>query len=321
MDYVQADWADTPVSRIALGCEILGGSDWGVVDLDEAVAGVRAALEAGITVFDTADAYGLGRSEEVLSEALGARRAEVLIVTKGGVAWQKPADGGRAKTYKSLHPEYLRAAVHESLRRLAVERIPLYLAHWPDGVTAAEDVVDTLAGLRDDGLIGAFGLSNFPAVDLELPRVLSRLHAVEAEHSLVAPNDDVLRLAGDRGVLRFTYGALAQGLLSGKYSATHEFGPDDRRHRLEVFGAGRGAYESLLTNLDLVAAETGWTQAQIAARWVLDSGLSDSVIVGARNSTQALASVEVSDLALTEEMINMLEQPSMQENVAGENQS
>lgn len=308
MDYVATDWTDTPLSRIALGCEILGGSDWGAVDLDDATAAVRAALDEGVTVFDTADAYGLGRSERVLSQALGSRRADVLIVTKGGVAWRAPDHGGRAETYKTLRPEHLRKAVSASLQRLAVERIPLYLAHWPDGRTAAEDVVDTLSDLRDEGLIGAFGLSNFSAHDLARPSVLSRLNAVEAEHSLVARNGDVLRQAGDGGVLRLTYGALAQGLLSGKYAADHIFGPDDRRHRLERFGAGRESYETVLSTLALIAADTGLTQAQVAVRWAMDSGLSDSVIVGARNPAQALDIIKVTKQALAADHISLLEQ-------------
>ena len=307
MDYVTADWSAAPLSRIALGCEILGGSDWGEVDVGAAIAAVRSAVELGVTVFDTADVYGLGRSEEVLAQSLGRSLSEMLVVTKGGVAWRAGESGARAATFKTLRPEHLRRAVHGSLRRLRLETIPLYLAHWPDDVTAVDDVIDTLSRLRDDGLVGAFGLSNFSASDLADSRALAHINALEASHSLASSGAPVLRMAGKAGVLRLTYGALAQGLLSGKYPPAHTFDTGDRRHRLTQFGARRTSYEPLLSTLRDVAREVDSTPAQVAIRWVLDSGCSESVVVGARNPQQLQLNIAASELSLSAAQLARLE--------------
>lgn len=296
------------MSRVALGCELLGGADWGSVDLDEAIKAVRAALDAGVTVFDTADVYGLGRSEEVLARALGRELNDVVVITKGGVAWSDDAQGTRSRTRRDLTPTYLRAAVLASLRRLGVERIPLYLAHWPDGRHSAQDVVATMSELHEEGLVAAFGLSNFDVDELARLGLLGSVHAIEIEHSLLHPQVGSLRTAKTHGVVSLTYGALAQGLLTGNYAPGHRFPPADRRHRLLHFNDHRHSYDAVLKTLRAVAEASGRTQAQVAVRWALQSGPTDCVIVGARNPRQLADNLASLDAPLWPEAMTSLDE-------------
>lgn len=307
MEYVSAEWSRVPLSRVALGCELLGGADWGSVNLDDAVAAVREALDSGVTVFDTADVYGLGRSEEVLARALGRELADVVIVTKGGVAWGAGAQGARSKTRRDLSPTHLRAAAHASLRRLGIDQLPLYLAHWPDERYSAEEVVATLTELCDEGLLGAFGLSNFDTVALAQHGLLGSINAIEIEHSLLRPQVDALALARTHGAVSLTYGSLAQGLLTGKYPPGHKFPSNDRRHRLIHFSSQRHSYDSVLTNLQDLAVAYGRSQAEIAVRWALQKGPTDCVIVGARNPRQLADSLASLDEPLWPELMTILD--------------
>ena len=145
------------VSRLAFGCWAMGGHGYGTVDDAESIAAVKKALELGINFFDTADVYGFGHSERILSEALDSRRHDVVIATKFGVSWD---DSG--KTRKDCSPKRLVEALEGSLRRLRVECIPLYQIHWHDGITPVPDLMETLLRCREAGKIRYIGCSNFP---------------------------------------------------------------------------------------------------------------------------------------------------------------
>src|ERR1035438_3561954 len=135
MEYAQLGGSDVGISRIGFGCEQLGGTDWGDVAPRSVANAVRRALELGVNFFDTADTYGLGTSERALASALGDDRHAVIIATKFGVNWKSDPNGGRAKTYFDCSPKRVEEALEGSLRRLRIERIPLYFVHWPDPMT------------------------------------------------------------------------------------------------------------------------------------------------------------------------------------------
>ena len=142
----------------------MGGHGWGEVDEKKARDAVARAAELGINFFDTADCYGFGHSEQLISEVLGPKRNDVVIATKFGVAW----DAGTRKTWKDSSASRCVLAVEDSLRRLRLDSIPLYYVHWLDGVTPVEETVEALAGLRDAGKIQHIGVSNFTPDQLEL---------------------------------------------------------------------------------------------------------------------------------------------------------
>lgn len=277
------------LSPLALGCEPLGGQDWGEVDPKSVRDAVRCALECGISVFDTADVYGLGRGEEALADALGADRHRVTIVTKGGVRWGPPDAGGRSLTRRDASAAYLTAAIEASLRRLKVEVIPLYLVHWPDPATPIEETIDCLERARVAGRIRDFGLSNVDVDAMRTAVASSSLSAIEGELNLLSPPSVVDEYAAARalGLAALTYGPLAQGLLTGKYDSGSVFDTSDRRHRLMHFApAAFDRNSDVLAVLGEVAKETGRSPAQVAVRWVLQTGVANSVIIGAKTPSQ-----------------------------------
>lgn len=289
------------MTALALGCEQLGGTDWGAVDAAAARAAVRRAFELGVAIFDTADTYGLGRSEEQLAEALGADRHRVTIVTKGGVRWGAVDASGRASTSRDSSPAYLTSAIEASLRRLRLDVIPLYLVHWPDASTPIDQTLDCLEEARLAGRIRSYGVSNFPFEQVASLAAAKRLMAFEGSFSLLdspARRAEYVRMR-ELGLFTLTYGTLAQGLLTGRYSAASRFDETDRRSRLPHFSPEAwAAHEPMLAALGDVARESGRSHAQVALRWVIESGAADAVIVGARAPAQVDDFMQARDWSL-----------------------
>lgn len=274
-----------------MGCEALGGTDWGHVDPRLAREAVRCALDLGITVFDTADVYGLGRGEEELCLALGEDRHRVTIVTKGGLRWTIPTGGKRASTHPDASAKHLTHAIESSLRRLRIDAIPLYLIHWPDPETPLPETLAALERARSKGQIVNYGLSNFDFPSVQAASRLGGVCAIEGPLSLVSP-ETLLRdysAARELDLMVLAYGPLAQGLLTGKYSVGSSFDPNDRRHRLEHFAPDAyRTYEPVLATLENVAKDISRSAAQVAIRWVMDTGVASNVIVGAKSPAQVL---------------------------------
>ena len=278
-------------SPLAYGCEPLGGEDWGPVDVAELRASVRAALDHGISVYDTADVYGLGNAERELALALGPDRHKVVIVTKGGVRWGNRDSSGRAPTMRDCSAAYLTRAIDQSLMRLDLDAIPIYLVHWPDGMTPIDETIECLERACDTGKVRAYGLSNHPVDVIKRLTRFRRISAFEGPLSVVSTRAEFADLAGVKaiGLKTLTYGTLAQGLLTGKYSAASTFAPNDRRSRLPHCSADEHQRRAgLMRSIVDVSREVGCSPAQVAVRWALETGLSSSVIVGAKNPAQVI---------------------------------
>ncbi|HYS52855.1 MAG TPA: aldo/keto reductase [Thermoanaerobaculia bacterium] len=285
IEYRKLPNTDLTISRIVFGAEPLGGTDWGTADMSALGAAVQSAVELGINCFDTADVYGLGTSEERLASVLGERRHRTVIVTKGGVRWSVDRSG-RAKTWTDCSPEYLQQAIDESLRRLRIDSIPLYLVHRYDPAVSMDRLMELLARNRQAGKIRYFGLSNFPSAAIEQARSIA---AVQFCYSLLdcSAKSEILPLARKLGIGTMAYGTLAQGLLTGKYTSESRFEVTDRRHRLEHFQPeGIRARRQLLQRLAAFAAERNVPQAAVAVRWVLDDAAVDSAVIGLKSSEQ-----------------------------------
>ena len=202
-----------PVTVVGLGCNNFGGR----LDAAETDAVVGAALDAGITFFDTADIYGGTQSEEFLGHALGARRGEVVLATKFGMKVDERRNGA--------HPEYVRQALEDSLRRLGTDYIDLYQLHQPDPRVEIGDTLDALAGLVRAGKVREIGCSNFTAEQLRTAdatsrsRGIARFVSVQNEYSMLhrEPEQEVLDECRRLGIAFLPYFPLANGLLTGKY--------------------------------------------------------------------------------------------------------
>lgn len=283
MERVRLGRSDLIVSRIGLGGCPFGGHGWGPIDDENSLRAIRAAVDAGINFFDTADVYGLGHSEQILARGLGAKRTEMVVATKFGVRWDD-----QKRIVKDISPRYLRTALEASLRRLQLDCIPLYYVHWPDGATPVEAAVEELARCRQEGKIHAIGISNFSAEQIESAGAAAEVACLQAQYSLVDRGAEALASAVRRTQISLvTWGSLAQGLLAGKYDASSRFGADDRRSRYENF---RG--DKFIRNLQTVeavkrvAARAGKTPAQVAVRWLLDSPLVSCALLGAKSPQQ-----------------------------------
>jgi len=272
-------------SRIGLGTWAIGGWMWGGTDEKQSIATIRAAVEQGVTLIDTAPVYGFGRSEEILGKALaeGGLRKHVQIATKVGLDWQE------GKPYRDSRSERIRTEIEDSLRRLRTDVIDLYQVHWPDLETPMEETARALEGLLLDGKIRAIGVSNFSPAQMEAFRGVAPLVSIQSPYNLFEREieADVLPYAQRTGLTVLSYGALCRGLLSGRMRPDTAFSGDDLRRLDPKFqGARFGQYLAAVAELGKLAHERfGRSILALAVRWVLDQGRTIA-LWGARNPDQ-----------------------------------
>lgn len=295
-------------TRLGMGCWTIGGHGWGAVDDAESVRAVLRAFERGVTFFDTADCYGLGKSESLLRRALGERLKGLFVATKGGVRWD---DTGRV--WSDSSPAYLKTAVEGSLKRLGLERIPLYYLHKPDGTTPIAEAMGGLLRLREEGKVGEIGVANFSAGQLAEALRVAPVRVVQDQFNLLERRRGVelARLCRDSGVVMVAWGALADGLLTGKFHEGSTFGPDDHRSRLPIFKGERFA-EALerVAALKEIAARRGVTLSQLALRWVMDVFPWTCPLFGARSAAQVEENLGAAGWRLTEDEMALIDELS-----------
>lgn len=277
------------LSTVCFGCEPLGGTDWGLVNVEDISIAVERALELGVNFFDTADVYGLGQSEIRLSEILGVRRHDVVIATKGGISWQKSTSGCRAVMQRNSSPDYLRVAVEASLRRLRLDQLPVYFIHWPDPKTDIRDTFECLRKLQDAGKIGLIGCSNFSAEQVRLASQVTDISFVQLPINILEDriDNDMQTLALDKNINVVAYNVLANGLLSGKYGLDARFPENDRRSRLPLFQGD--AFQLALQRVNEIKVEaeaSGMTCAQYSIAQVVQEVGVTSAILGIKNRHQ-----------------------------------
>jgi aryl-alcohol dehydrogenase-like predicted oxidoreductase len=277
------------LSQLCFGCEPLGGTDWGAVDIAEIGRAIDRALELGIDFFDTADVYGLGLSEERLSRALGHRRHDVMIATKGGVSWSPSAPLGRATITNDSSPEYIRRAVENSLLRLRLHVLPIYYIHWPDLKTPIEATFSELEKLRASGKIRSLGCSNYSAEQVAQACQAAKVEYVQLPINVLegAPGQGMMEVCARHQLRIIAYNVLAQGLLTGKYTESSHFPPNDRRSRLPLF-QGQQYRDALARSAHIreQAMSERLTATQYAIRWVLRQPHVASAIVGIKSVKQ-----------------------------------
>ena len=259
-------------SRIGLGTWSIGGWMWGGSDEAEAVKTIRTALDLGITLIDTAPAYGFGRSEELVGRAIAEHggRERLLIATKVGLAWHAGA------VYRDASAERIRTEIEDSLRRLGTSYIDIYQVHWPDPLVPVEETAEALHRLFERGTIRAIGVSNFSPEQMETFRAVAPLHVVQSPYNLFerAIEKDVLPYARRQGLTVLAYGALCRGLLSGRMRRDTRFLGDDLRQTDPKFQPRRyQQYLDAVAALDRLAHERyGRNVLALAVRFILDQG-------------------------------------------------
>jgi aryl-alcohol dehydrogenase-like predicted oxidoreductase len=281
----------------------MGGFQWGGTDDDESVRTIHAALDAGITLIDTAFAYGFGHSEEVVGRALAERgdRHRAIIATKGGLERRGDA------LFRNATRRQILDEVDASLQRLRTDYIDLYQVHWPDAATPTEETAQALLDAQRAGKIRAIGVSNYSVEAMERFRKFAPLASAQPPLNLFErqAQEDVLPWCRANGVATLTYGALCRGLLSGFIDRSTQFSGDDLRKTDPKFNAPRfEQYLEAVTLLGRYARERyGKGILALAVRWVLDQPGVSVALWGARHPQELHPVTEVMGWRLDDEAL------------------
>ncbi len=258
---------------------------WGGPDDDAAIATIHRALDLGVTLVDTAPAYGQGHAEDVVGQALKGRREKAVIATKVGLEWD--ADGNVRRNASATR---IRKEIDDSLRRLQTDYIDIYQVHWPDASTPMEETASTMRALYEQGKIRAIGVSNFSPSEMDAFRQFAPLHTVQPPYNLFEreAEQSVLPYAIDHALVALTYGALCRGLLSGTMREDTTFSGDDLRRVDPKFQPPRFAqYLRAVARLDELAQQRFNKRViHLALRWVLDESGVGAALWGARKPDQ-----------------------------------
>lgn len=295
MDYRQLGRSGLKVPALSFGAATFGGegpffSAWGNTDVAEARRLIDICLEAGVTLFDTADVYSSGASEEILGAAVKGRRGDVLISTKTALPMgEGPADAGSSRAR-------LIRACDDALRRLGTDYIDLLQLHAFDAATPVEEVLSTLDDLVRAGKLRYVGVSNFSGWQVMKSLAVAerygypRYVAHQVYYSLVGRDYEweLMPLGLDQGVGALVWSPLGWGRLTGKLRRGKPLPDHSRLHDTAAFGppVDEERLFTIVDVLDDIAAETGRTLPQVALNWLLQRPTVSSVIIGARNEQQ-----------------------------------
>ena len=255
------------VSALGLGCMGLSHGLGPAVDQQDGIALIRAAVERGVTLFDTAEVYGPYVNEELVGQALAPVRDDVVIATKFGFS----LDGSRPTGLDS-RPEHIRKVVDASLERLRTDRIDLLYQHRVDPDVPIEDVAGAVKDLVDAGKVKHFGLSEAGVATIRRAHAVHPVTALQSEYSLWwrEPEDEILPTLEELGIGFVPFSPLGRGFLTGKIDDTTSFSDGDIRATLPRFSAeARRANQALVELLGSLATSTQSTPAQVALAWLL----------------------------------------------------
>ena len=307
MNYLKLPHTDFEISEIAFGAwAIVGGFNWGHQEERDSLAALRAAYDAGINFFDTAELYGSGASENLIDKALHSERDKIIIATK-----LKPED----YTYEDV-----KKATDERLKALRSDYVDMMQLHWPNPEIPISETLGALSDLKKEGKIRAFGVSNFGAVDLkESFQFSEEISSNQLPYNLLwrAIEYEILPECKKRNLPVLCYSPIMQGLLVGKFPSAHDV-PDDRA-RTRHFSSERplarhgeaGLEEetfATIRKIKQIAEEIGKPMGDVSLAWLLSQAGVGSVIVGGRNAEQVKKNVKAIEIELSEDVIQELNQ-------------
>ncbi len=306
------------VSAIGLGCMSLSHA-YGVpppVEVAERV--LRSALDAGVTLFDTAALYGFGANEELLGRVLKGERHRITLASKGGMAGVSSPDGMRRVI--DGRPQAIRRNCEDSLRRLQTDVIDLYYLHRFDRQVPIEDSVGEMSRLMEQGKVHAIGLSEVSAATLRRAHAVHPIAAVQTEYSLWTRNPEIAALQACRelGVAFVAFSPVARGFLTGTLLDVGTLQPKDIRRAMPRFEPSH--YEAnlgLLPAYRALADQASCTPAQLALAWLLHRGPDIIPIPGTSNPAHLAEDLAAADVVLTQDLLAKLDGLINQNTVAG----
>jgi len=304
-------YTDFELTTIGLGTWAMGGPwqfGWGPQDDDEAIAAILAALDTGINWIDTAPAYGLGHSVELIGQALEQTSYKPIIATKCGILWNE-----KKEKLTCLKRQSIRDECHASLKRLDIEVIDLYQMHWPDPDEDMEEAWEEMTRLRQEGKVRYIGVSNFSVGQIKRAQKIHPVASLQPPYSMLhrEVEDELLGYCAENDIGVVAYSPMQRGLLTGRFSAERLAGlpADDHRKRHSDFQEPQfSATLQLVESLKAIAERNGRTCAQLALSWVLRRPEITAAIAGARRPEQIAETAPASNWNLGEEDIEEIEQ-------------
>ena len=306
--------SDLNITRIGFGTWAIGGDGWaygwGAQDDRESIAAIHQAVQSGINWIDTAAAYGLGHSEEMVARALAeCSQPRPYVFTKCGLCWDK-----NGKITKRLTADSIRRECEDSLRRLRMEAIDLYQIHWPpDKAEEVDEAWGTMERLQQEGKVRWIGASNFDAIQLQHAQAIAPVTSLQPPYSLIRREVEVTLLphCESNGIGVIVYAPMASGMLTG--AMTRERinrlpGSDWRRRNSDFQEPKLSRNMALVERLRNISSRRGCTPGEIAIAWTLGHPAVTAAIVGARNTKQTASNIGAATLALDAEEIAEIEQ-------------
>ncbi|EZI30265.1 MULTISPECIES: aldo/keto reductase [Pseudomonas] len=295
------------VSALGLGCMGLSHGYGPAIETQQAIALIRAAVDRGVTFFDTAEVYGPYVNEAIVGEALAPVRDRVVIATKFGFDID-PQTGTRSGGTNS-RPEHIKAVVEASLKRLRTDRIDLLYQHRVDPAVPIEDVAGAVKELIAEGKVKHFGLSEAGVQTIRRAHAVHPVTAVQSEYSLFwrGPELELLPVLEELGIGFVPFSPLGAGFLTGKISADTQFAPTDFRNQVPRFSAqARQANMALVAVITCVADRKGATPAQVALAWLLAQRPWIVPIPGTTKLSRLEENLGAVDLRLTPEDLDVI---------------
>lgn len=283
-------FSPSAIGKQGYGCMGLSHS-YGHAEDDASIRTIHRALELGVTLIDTANVYGQGHNEELVARALDGKRGDVVLATKFGLRFGDDPEDRRVNG----EPAYARRRLEQSLRRLRTDHVDLYYLHRIDPLVPIEDTVGELVRLKDEGKIGAIGLSEAPSDVIRRAHAVHPIAALQSEYSIWerTVEEDILATTRELGITFVAYSPLGRGFLAGS-RPTEE---DDRRHLHPRFQTDAiEANSRRFTVIEGVAQHLGVTVAQISLAWLLARGVVP--IPGTRRIANLEANLAANDLVL-----------------------
>jgi aryl-alcohol dehydrogenase-like predicted oxidoreductase len=284
-------------SAIGLGCMSLSGV-YGASSDDDGIALIREALDRGITMLDTSDAYGAGHNEELVGKAIKGRRHELVLATKFGNL------GGRGGKVADGRPEFVISSCEASLKRLGVETIDLYYQHRIDPAVPTEDTVGAMAKLVEQGKVRALGLSEASPQTIRRGHAVHQIAAVQNEFSLLyrAEGEETLQTTRQLGIAFVAYSPLGRGLLTGAVEDPKTMADNDARRRHPRFAAENiGHNLGLVQRIAKISHRKSCTPGQLALAWLLAQGDDIVPIPGTKHKDRLIENIGALSIELSDE--------------------
>lgn len=311
MQYRKLGTTGVELSAIGLGCMGMSFA-YGPRDDDESIRVLERSIELGINFWDTADMYGFGHNEELISKVLKPKRDKVFIATKFGFRRKEGTSGlaGTPGSYFDGSATYLKTAVESSLKRLRVDTIDLYYAHRVPTETSLEDMVGAMADLVKEGKVRYLGLSEASASSLRKANNIHPIAALQSEYSLLTRDveGEILTTARELGITLVPYSPLARGIVTATIADKDQLASDDFRRTLPRFEEAHWENnKKMVQEFAAVAKAKSCTPAQLALAWVLAQGDDIIPIPGTKRMKYLEENVGAVDVKLTPEDIDRIE--------------